>query len=311
MKKTILSFGETLWDLLPTGPVLGGAPCNFAYRMNALGDRALLVSRLGKDDWGKKAMARLAALGMETKHVQWDERHATGTVPIALHPDGSADYTILPDVAYDYIEATDDLLREAAAADGICFGSLSQRAPGSRRTLHRLLDAAGKGIKVLDVNLRKDCHTPETLKESLARADILKLNDQEVRPLADLFRLSASVPEFCRALIEQKSLTHAVVTLGERGAFAASAKGDQVYDPGYRVPLVDTVGSGDAFTAGFVHLLLREKPLRECVRFGNVLGAMVAAQAGATGPTPPGEIERFKEQGYARVADPELRRHQG
>ena len=307
VRRTIVAFGETLWDLLPSGPVLGGAPCNFAYRVNSLGDRGVIVTRLGRDDLGRRAFGRLRELGMETGFVQWDERHPTGTVPVKVGPDGTPDFTILPDVAYDYIEETESLQALLAEADGVCFGTLVQRAPVSRRTLDRVLDGAGKAVKLLDVNLRKDCFSRETIEGSLGRADILKLNDQEARHLAGLFGLPAgSLPGIAEALLGRGRLSHVLVTLGAKGALAVSSKGWRIYEPGYEVKVVDTCGSGDAFTAGFFHRLLGGSSLEEACRLGNVLGAMVASQAGATVPVSRGEIEAFERSGRRRVVDSSL-----
>mgnify|MGYP000032264469 CR=1 FL=1 len=128
MRKTILSFGEILWDLLPGGAKLGGAPFNFACRAGHLGDRAVMVSRLGRDQPGKEAFDQIRSLGMETIGVQWDDDHPTGTVEVSFDADGNPDYVIIPDVAYDYTEATDELIALAASADCVCFGTLAQRA---------------------------------------------------------------------------------------------------------------------------------------------------------------------------------------
>jgi len=125
--RTVLSFGETLWDLLPAGAVLGGAPCNLAYRVNALGERGLIVTRLGRDARGREAYERLRGLGMDLSLVQWDDRKPTGTVPVILDAKGIPDFTIVEDVAYDGIDATPELLAEAGKADCVCFGTLIQR----------------------------------------------------------------------------------------------------------------------------------------------------------------------------------------
>src|SRR6185503_7529228 len=138
MQKTVLSFGETLWDLLPAGPVLGGAPCNLAYRVNSLGERGVIVTRLGRADLGRKAVEAL----------------------------GIPEYTILKDVAYDSIEPTPELLALASQADCICFGRLCQRSERSARTLLELLSAAPKALKFFDVNLRKDCYSKPVLERS-------------------------------------------------------------------------------------------------------------------------------------------------
>ncbi len=306
--KTVLAFGETLWDLLPSGPQLGGAPCNFAFRVNALGERGVVVTRLGRDELGRKAFERLQALGMDTTHVQWDDLRPTGTVPVTIDAKGVPDFTIVQDVAYDFIEPTGALLDLAARADCVCFGTLVQRSPVSRATLTRVLDAAGETLKLLDINLRRDCHTSETIEESLRRADVVKLNDDEARELARLFSLPASpLSDLAKSLARRWKLSCCLITLGERGALGASRRGEVAYVPGYRVRVVDTVGSGDAFTAGFLREYLRDRGLADCVRVGNALAAMVAGQAGATAPISPDEIEALLRSDRERIYEPSLR----
>jgi len=307
MRKTILAFGETLWDLLPAGAVLGGAPFNFAYRVDCLGETGWIVSRLGRDELGRRAWEQIVALGMETRFIQWDEARPTGTVPITLDENNNPDFVILPDVAYDYIEATEELLAAAAEADCVCFGTLVQRAPVSRRTLQQVLGACADGLKILDINLRRDCYTTETITTSLERADVLKCNDDEARYLADLLGVTdAALSAFCEAMIDKWSLSHCVVTLGERGAFAASADGRKVYVPGYSVEVIDTCGAGDAFTAGFACRLLLGRSLAACCELGNALGAIVAGQKGATAPLSPEDVDRFLQEPPARIVDPAL-----
>jgi fructokinase len=290
MSATILAFGEILWDLLPSGDVLGGAPFNFAYRVNSLGDRAIIVSRLGQDDRGHRAWAQIQQLGLERSCIQRDASRPTGTVPVRLDEEGNPDFTIIPGVAYDCIQLTEELLARVPSVDCFCFGTLVQRSQASRRTLHELLAASPDSLKVLDINLRKDCYTPDTVRGSLERADILKLNEDELRYLGELAELGAdALPELCGRVLERWQLTVCLVTLGGRGAFAATKRGEQVYVPGYRVNVQDTCGSGDAFTAAFIHHYLSRRPLAECVQAGNALGALVASKPGAT--TPVGEDE--------------------
>ena len=291
--KTVLSFGETLWDLLPTGPVLGGAPCNFAYRINSLGERGIIVSRLGSDDLGRQAREAIAALGMETRHLQWDEAHPTGTVPVKVDAKGVPDFTILKDVAYDYIEPTDELRALASQADCLSFGSLCQRSDRSRRTLLELLSAAPQALKFFDINLRKDCYEKALLERSFYKADILKLNDTEALELGRMFDLSARTPEaIAGEILRRWSLKACVVTLGEKGAYAISGR-DEARVSGWPIEVVDTIGSGDAFSAAFVTCWLRGKPLEECCFFGNALGALVARTKGATASIGKDEINRF------------------
>jgi fructokinase len=307
MQKTILSFGETLWDLLPSGPVLGGAPFNLACRINALGDRGLIVTRLGRDDYGRQALDQMRALGMDSSHVQRDDHHPTGTVQVSLDRQYNPEFFIVPEVAYDFIDVTYEALELAAAADVLCFGTLAQRAPTSRETLYRLMGVAGKGLKFLDLNLRRDCYGLETITESLKRASILKMNLQEAHYLAELFEISlTSLPDFCTEMIENWSLSGCLVTLGKYGTFAVSAGKERVYLPGLDVNVVDTCGSGDAFSAGFIHEYLRHKPLADCCRFGNLLGALAATRRGGTAPISPGEIERFAAAKHHFIREPKL-----
>ncbi|MBN1835395.1 MAG: carbohydrate kinase [Spirochaetales bacterium] len=294
MSFTVLAYGEVLWDLLPTGAVLGGAPFNFLYRVRTLGDRGLMVSRLGRDELGREALGVIRDLGMDTRHLQWDQERPTGRVEVSFDAARNPQFNIIPGVAYDHIEPTEAALEAAAGADCVCFGTLIQRGARSRDTLGRLLEAFRGRLAILDINLRPECYSDQTIRLSIERADVLKLNDGEAAVLGPLYGLGGkSLPAIARGLLERTSLQIVVVTLGERGALAASRDGQMVYHPGYAVELVDSLGSGDAFTAGFVHALLRGRPLGNACRYGNALGAMVARQEGATRPLDPAEVEPF------------------
>jgi fructokinase len=302
---TIVSFGEVLWDLLPTGPLLGGAPFNFAFRASTFGHRAVIVSRLGRDDRGREAFARISALGMETGWIQWDDTAPTGTVNVRFDEKGNHDFTITPDVAYDHIAASEELLQLGARADCLCFGTLVRRSPTSRSALDMLLEAFEGRLVLLDLNLRKDCWTDAEVISSIASADVLKLNDQELLTVDRIFSLPAgTMPEKALALVKMTNLRCAVVTLGEGGACAVSGAGEIVYEPGYVVAPVDTIGSGDAFTAGFIHALLADRPLSEACRLGNALGALVTGQRGATESLSPDRIDLMLSRGERRPADP-------
>ena len=293
--KTIIAFGELLWDIFPSGEVLGGAPSNFAYRINSLGHDGWLVTRLGKDDRGKRAAELIRRNGMSLSYLQFDDKHPTGTVPVELDGTGSPNFTILPDVAYDYIEITPDLLALAAQADCICFGTLIQRAETSRRTLYSLLDAAPQALKVLDLNLRKDCYTDQTIADSLARADILKLNETEAEILARIFQLPDTFAIFAPAAVAKWNLTACVVTLGAKGVVAANNQNEFIQLGGHKVKVVDTVGAGDAFTAGFIHWFLKGSPLNYCCAVANALGALVAQTRGGTAPIKLADIETLAD----------------
>ena len=285
MKKTILAFGEVLWDILPYCTVLGGAPFNFAYRVNSLGDAGLMISRLGRDELGQKAFEEVLSLGMDTKFLQWDEGYPTGAVQVSFDEENNPDYVIIPGVAYDQIELTDELLEAASAADCLCFGTLSH------------------------INLRKDCYSLETVTFSLQKADVLKLNEDEAHQLGRMLNIShRTIPDFCEEISSKWSLKYCLVTLAESGAFAFSKDGEKVYAPGYKVLLADSLGSGDAFSAGFVHKILRQKSINQACQFGNVLGALVATKKGATPSVTLDEVNLFRNQNCGRNIHPEVER---
>ncbi len=307
MKKTILAFGEVLWDMLPSCTVLGGAPFNFAYRANSLGDTGLMISRLGRDELGRKAHDQIVRLGLDTRFIQWDDEFPTGTVQVSFDQENNPDYFITPHVAYDQIELTEPLVGLASTADCLCFGTLSQRLGRSGKTIEQLLNRASKSLKLLDINLRKDCYNLEIVTFSLQQADNLKLNEDEAGQLGLMLGIRhQSIPQFCEEMLDRWSLRHCVVTLGEKGAFAMSAQGEKVYVPGYKIRLVDSLGAGDAFTAGFLHYILQQKSLADACRFGNILGAIVCTQEGATQPVTLEQIDTFADKDIERIVDSRL-----
>src|ERR1051325_9491418 len=240
--KTIIAFGELLWDIFPTGEVLGGAPSNFAYRINSLGHEGLIVTRLGKDDRGKRAADLLRKNGMPLNYVQWDDANPTGTVHVNIDSAGVPDFRIVQNVAYDYIEATPELLALAAPAHCICFGTLIQRSHISRAALYAILDAAPRALKILDLNLRKDCFNRDIISESIRRADILKLNEDEARFIAELFSLPTDLNDFARYVVEVMKRQVCIITLGAHGLIAANNKGDLIERPSHKVEVIDTAG---------------------------------------------------------------------
>lgn len=294
-EKTIVAVGEILWDMLPDCTHLGGAPFNFTYRVNSLEDEGIMISRLGSDKLGEKAIEAVRSLDVETSFLQRDPVHPTGTVRVTFDDDHMPDYFIVPEVAYDYIEPTDAIDHAIARADCLCFGTLVQRSETTRRTLAQLIARSSDCLKVLDINLRKDCYSLDTVKFSLGHADLLKLNDDEVRVLSQLLDMSSNGPvSFSEQIMERYPIRHCLVTFGENGALVISQTGEKIYEPGYRVKLADSVGSGDAFTAGFIHRYLHAATVKDACHFGNVLGAIVATQVGGTEPISLEQIEQFE-----------------
>jgi fructokinase len=290
--------------------VLGGAPFNFAFRINALGDKGLFVSRLGRDLLGQQAHEQLLGAGIDPSLIQWDEHHPTGAVKVSFDALHNPDYVIIPDVAYDYVEMTKAISTAAANAECTCFGTLAQRSERSRSTLAQILESADKSVKFLDINLRKKCFDKETINWSLQAANILKLNEAEVYHLSEIIDIKyESIPAFCDKIMDTLNIGICLVTLAEYGVFATSAKGEMIYCPGYSIALADSLGAGDAFSAGFVHRYLRGVSLKTACDFGNILGALASSKTGATAQISEIEISSFSEKISKRNVLPALERY--
>ncbi len=282
---SVLAYGEILWDLLPDKTVLGGAPLNFANRYHEQGGSVLIASRLGSDSLGDRAYASIKTLGLDTALVQRDIGAATGTVPVTFDDHGVPDFTIIPDVAYDSIEIVSELIKAAETAACICYGTLVQRSAKSHAVLESLFELSPDSLKFLDINLRRDCYSAETVRSSLEHADILKLNEDEVTECAGLLGIeSGSMTAVCETLLGKFSLDACLVTLGGDGVLALSRDDSWLYIPGWKIVIVDTVGSGDAFSAGFLYTYLHGGTFAESCDHGNRLGAAVAMTDGGTSP---------------------------
>ena len=290
----VLAVGELLWDLLPQGKVLGGAPANFCAQMQSRGFSPMLVSAVGDDQLGREALSILKARGLDTGGVQIISGIASGTSQVTLTVNGDPSFHITSGAAYDQLHLDCLLVEAAAASTFFYFGTLVQRSMIARNTLYSLLDAAAAAIKLLDVNLRPDCFDQQTLRESLRRADLVKLNQHEVEIMSGILGCcGAGIRRFCELLFVQYQVQLVVVTLGEKGAFGMNQQGEEAYVPGLQVPVIDTVGAGDAFTAGFAQCYIRGNPLLQCLEYGNLLGAMTAARRGGMPVISSQEIELF------------------
>jgi len=294
MPKKIAAFGELLWDLLPNEKVLGGAPANFIYRINSFGDDGTLLSKVGNDKAGREAREALRTLGVSDENVQTDYEFPTGSVKVKIDELGNADYNILTDVAYDHIEINAEMMDAFSQADCVCFGTLVQRYGISKNTLRELIHESSEVVKFLDINLRKKCYTATSVEDSLRMTNILKTNNEELLITKYLLNLRQSdLKDLAQETIEKYNLDILLCTLGENGAFCLTKTDEFFYDPGYQISLGDTVGSGDAFSAGFVHYYMNGHPIEEALRFGNAAGAMVATTTGATAPISKEEILNF------------------
>jgi fructokinase len=284
----ILGIGELLWDVLPEGPRLGGAPANFAVMAGRLGNHAAILSRIGRDELGRKAVERLDPLPADSSHLQIDPEHETGRVTVAFEG-GQPHYTIHRPAAWDFMELTDEWLQLAERADAICFGSLAQRSPVSRQTIQTLAaQTSGSCVRVFDVNLRSPFPSGEVIQESLELATVMKMNDAEVPQVLGLLGLPAvdeSSPGHLRLgaerlLMEFPTLDLVAVTRGGEGSLLVRRE-EWHEHPGIAVQVADTIGAGDAFTAAMTHYLLRGSDLATLNEAGNRWGGWVASQSGA------------------------------
>ncbi|MHC4788608.1 MAG: carbohydrate kinase family protein [Planctomycetota bacterium] len=292
---TIVGLGEILWDLFEDGKLLGGAPCNAAYHAAALGHRGVPLSRIGEDRLGDELVGAVEALGVPVDFLQRDPDHPTGTVRVSVEEGGSPEFVIAHDVAWDYMEPDDRWLELAEGADAICFGTLAQRSAQSRTTIQQVLAAAAGAVRVYDVNFRQHFYSRDVVTESLAAANVLKLNEQEVGLLRTLLHPdSGTAPAgFVRALIADYGLDLACITLGERGCLLVTSR-EEVARPVPPTRTMDSVGSGDAFTAGLVVKLLEGAPPASIAEGANLLGAYVAGRRGAAPPLSDELLERFR-----------------
>lgn len=277
MTKTprIVAVGELLWDLLPEGKQLGGAPGNVAHHARQLGADAVLVTRVGKDALGDEACVQSNPV---TLHTQRDPLKATGTAAVQLGPDGQPKFVLAEDVAWDYI-AFDDATRDLARrADAICFGTLAQRSPVSRSTIRAIVDAApAQALRVLDLNLRDPFWTRDIVDQSLEAASVVKLSDSEL----DRLLPTGGERDRVAALAKRFDLDVVALTRGAKGSLLYKG-GEFVEHPGIPATVRDAIGAGDSFTATLTVGLLRGAPLDEISERANRVASFVCTQAGAT-----------------------------
>jgi fructokinase len=289
----IVGLGEILWDMLPDGKQLGGAPTNFAYHARALGAQSAVVSCVGDDPLGREILDRLQALAPEHRYVAVDKSHPTGTVTVELDEDGQPDYTIHEDVAWDFIPSDSGLSDLATRADAVCFGSLAQRSPVSRAAIQEFLAATGPDcIRVFDINLRQSYFSGEVVKAMLGSATVLKLNDEELPVLADLLGLTGPQDDTLLKLTQKYQLRMVAVTRGINGS-RLYAQGQTCDHPGFAADVADTVGAGDAFAAAITLGLLHDRGLEQISEFANRLASFVCSQSGATPKLPESLSNQF------------------
>jgi fructokinase len=285
--KLIVGLGELLWDLLPTGRQLGGAPANFTVMSARLGNRGVIASRIGRDQLGEAARTYLASMPADTTYLQTDEEQATGSVSVTIH-DGQPEYVFHEPVAWDFLACTPEWLALAQRADAVCFGTLAQRHKVSRETIHAFLSATPAScLRVFDVNLRKPFYDAQVLADSLKKATLVKLNEIELPIVTSLLGITqdcgsdeVSIRKCARLLLDHYPLQLVCVTMGSQGSMLVTREAHHRHY-GIATEVADTVGAGDAFTAALVRFYLQEVPLAVLNEAGNRWGAWLASQRGA------------------------------
>jgi fructokinase len=296
--RIVVGLGELLWDMFPAGKKLGGAPANFAYIANLLGDRGVVASRVGDDGLGREAVSCMKELGGETEEIQTDGIHPTGTVEVSIDKDGQAKFDIKKSVAWDFLDWTSEWSALAKRCDAVCFGSLAQRSPQSRETIQFFLQEAFKSaVCVFDVNLRQCYHTAELLSASMRISHVVKLNHEELPVVTRLCGFQSTDEKSGAKWLQEKfHLRLVCVTRGARGSLMMG-ENDSVEHPGFEIKVADTVGAGDAFTAALVHHFLRGASLAAMSEAANQLGSWVASQVGAMPVPDRAQMEKLRTAG--------------
>ena len=279
--KTIVAIGEVLWDMLPAGRQVGGAPGNFAFHAQALGARARIISRVGNDLLGRELLEFYRRHDLSTDFITIDPSAPTGTVGVEII-DGQPCYTIFENVAWDRIEPETSALELLHSADALCFGSLLCRTESARNALLAMIAASPeKSLRVLDINLRPPFYSKQQLLPLLEAANVFKLNDDELKILSAMFACPETTEERqVRWFLERYDFQLIALTRGAHGSLLMSSDATASV-PGQKVHVVDTVGAGDAFTAQIVIGFLAGLPLEEIIRRADELAAFVCTRPGA------------------------------
>ena len=284
----IVGLGEALYDLLPAGSALGGAPLNAAVQSHQLGNNAVVTSRIGRDALGQALLDDLAKRGMNTAFIQSDPDAPTGTVDVFLR-DGEPEYDIISGVAWDRLAWDESLVGLVKRCDAVCFGTLGQRLEPARSTIQQFVTTASQAVRLFDLNLRQDYFSATVLEASCRAASIVKMNEAELAAVAPLLRLGQA--EEIQQLIEHFDLDLFVLTRGKLGTALHSSNSVVVGQPAQFAPEpdADSVGAGDACSAAILHGAVRRWPLQKTADLANRLGAFVASRKGAT-PELPAEL---------------------
>lgn len=282
MNNIVVGMGEALWDVLPEGKKIGGAPANFAYHVSQFGLASCVVSAVGEDALGKEIIENFTSKGLN--QLIAEVPYPTGTVQVEIDPAGVPQYEIKENVAWDNIPYTARLEQLAEKTKAVCFGSLAQRNIVSRNTINRFLDAMPQSddtLVVFDVNLRQGFYTKEILCNSMKRCNILKINDEELVTVSRMFGYSGiDLQDKCWILLGKYNLKMLILTCGINGSYVFTP-GNVSFQPTPKVEVADTVGAGDSFTAAFIASILKGKSVQEAHLRAVQTSAYVCTKKGA------------------------------
>ena len=288
MNEIVVGMGEALWDVLPEGKKIGGAPANFAYHVSQFGLPSRVVSAVGNDPLGREIVENFTSKGLN--HLIEEVPYPTGTVQVEIDPAGVPQYDIKENVAWDNIPYTARLEALARQTRAVCFGSLAQRNVVSRDTINRFLDAmpqTADSLVVFDVNLRQGFYTKEILCNSMKRCNILKINDEELVTVSRMFGYPGiDLQDKCWILLGKYNLRMLILTCGINGSYVFTP-GNVSFQPTPKVEVADTVGAGDSFTAAFIASLLKGKSVTEAHALAVRTSAFVCTRKGAMPELPP------------------------
>ena len=289
MKRLVVGLGEVLWDMLPEGRKIGGAPVNFAYHAGQFGIDTMAVSAIGNDKLGEDTIAEMN--GKHLNHIFPSVPYPTGSVQVSLDEKGVPAYDIKENVAWDNIPFTNEIESVARNCRAVCFGSLAQRNAVSRNTIRKFIESTPSGcIRIFDINLRQNFYTSNVIRDSLELCNILKINDEEIMLVSRMFNYdSSNIENVCRTIMEDFSLEMVILTCGTKGSYIFT-KGGVSFMPTPKVNVADTVGAGDSFTGSFCAAILRGLPVAEAHKKAVEVSAYVCTQNGAM-PEIPGSMK--------------------
>ncbi len=293
--KKVICFGEILWDNLPSGRLAGGAPMNVAYHLRKLGIDSEMLSRVGNDVAGKDLQDFIASIGIPTQLIQVDELQSTSEVIAELKANNEMSYTIVYPTAWDFIAWKNSYSDELKATDAFLFGSLASRNETSRNTLLQLLEHSK--FSVFDVNLRAPHYEQSLVGELLKKANLVKLNENEIVLLGNWFTNFSKEEDQVKSLLEQFDIAEIVVTKGAQGSTYYNSH-TSIHQSAVKVNVVDTVGSGDSFLAGFLAKKLAGEKIEDCLSFASTIGAFITTYAGACPAYQISDLMDFKKHLY-------------